>query len=106
MVASLPFVLEAGYSARDTRSHDALMDELLALPWAAIDEQVERRALEAQEQLARAGHHRLPPVDVLLAALADHHGLGILHYDHHYDTIAATTSLGYESVWLTERGVL
>ena len=42
------------------------MDGLLALPHFPIDGEVER-ALEAQRQLARAGHHRLPPVDLLVA---------------------------------------
>jgi predicted nucleic acid-binding protein len=61
----LPFVLEAGYSARNARDHDQLLSELLALPYFAIDEDVEQRALDAQRQLARVGHHRLPPVDLL-----------------------------------------
>jgi predicted nucleic acid-binding protein len=100
----LPFLLEAGYSARDARDHDALLDELLALPRFAIDDEVERRALDAQRQLARAGHHRLPPVDLLLAALADRHGLGVLHYDRDYDVLAERTDLEFESVWLTQRG--
>jgi predicted nucleic acid-binding protein len=102
----LPFLLEAGYSARDARDHDALLDELLALPRFAIDDEVERRALDAQRQLARAGHHRLPPVDLLLAALADRHGLGVLHYDRDYDVLAERTDLEFESVWLAERGSL
>jgi predicted nucleic acid-binding protein len=100
----LPFLLEAGYSARDARDHDALLDELSALPRFAIDDEVERRAIDAQRQLARAGHHRLPPVDLLLAALADRHGLGVLHYDHDYDVLANRTDLEFESVWLAQRG--
>ena len=102
----LPFLLEAGYSARDARDHDALLDELLALPRFAIDDAVEQRALDAQRQLARVGHHRLPPVDLLLAALADRHGLGVLHYDHDYDLLAERTDLRFESVWLAPRGSL
>jgi predicted nucleic acid-binding protein len=102
----LPFLLEAGYSARSAQDHVALLDELLALPRLAIDEEVEDRALDAQRQLARAGHHRLPPVDLLIAAIADRHGVGVLHYDHDYDLIAEKTDLRFASVWLAPRGSL
>jgi predicted nucleic acid-binding protein len=102
----LPFLLEAGYSARSASDHDELMGELTALPMLAIDAHVERRALDAQRQLARAGHHRLPPVDLLVAALADRHGVGVLHYDRDYDTVAAKTDLRFASVWLAARGTL
>ncbi len=102
----LPFLLEAGYSARNTRDHRELLDELLALPHFPLDEEVERRAVDAQRQLARIGHHRLPPVDLLVAAIADRHGLGVLHYDHDYDLIAEKTDLSLESVWLAPAGSL
>jgi len=102
----LPFMLEAGYSARNALAHDELLCELLALPWAAIDATVEERALEAQAQLARVGHHRLPPVDLLIAAIAERHRLGVLHYDADYDIIADRTDLSFESVWLADRGTL
>jgi predicted nucleic acid-binding protein len=106
IVICLPFLLEAGYSARAAGDHRELIDELRALPWAPIDAGVERRAIEAQRQLARTGHHRLPPVDILLAALADHHQLGILHYDRDYDLIAERTGLRFASEWLAEPGAL
>jgi predicted nucleic acid-binding protein len=106
LATCLPFLLEAGSSARDARDHDRLLDELLALPHFALDEAAERRALDAQRQLARIGHHRLPPVDLLVAALADRHGLGVLHYDHDYDLLAERTDLSFESVWLAPRGSL
>lgn len=100
----LPFVLEAGYSARRANEHSELIAKLLALPFFSIDGSVERRAIKAQEQLARIGHHRLPPVDLLIAALADAHGLGILHYDSDYDLIAERTDLRFESRWLVPQG--
>ena len=104
--ACLPFLLEAGYSAHNAREHNRLLGELRALPQLGIDDVVEQRALGAQAQLARAGHHRLPPVDLIIAALADRHGLGILHYDHDYDLIAERTDLMFGSVWLAPRGSL
>jgi predicted nucleic acid-binding protein len=102
----LPFLLEAGYSARTAREHDQLLAELLSLPHYRFDEAAEQRALDAQAQLARVGHHRLPPVDLLIAALADRHRLGILHYDPDYDLIAKMTDLRIDSVWLAARGTL
>jgi predicted nucleic acid-binding protein len=106
IAACLPFLLEAGYSARSAADHADLLAELLALPQVAIDARVEQRALDAQHQLARIGHHRLPPVDLLQAALAERHGLAILHYDRDYDVLAERTDLRFESVWLAPRGKL
>jgi predicted nucleic acid-binding protein len=100
----LPFLLEAGYSARNTRDHDDLLSELMALPNIGIDDHVEGRAIDAQRQLARAGHHRLPPVDLIIAALADTHGLGVLHYDIDYEIVSEKTDLRFDSVWLVARG--
>ena len=102
----LPFLLEAGYSARNADEHVDLLDEFLALPVVHIDQQIERRALDAQRQLARVGHHRLPPVDLIIAAVADVMKLGILHYDGDYELILDKTDLRFQSVWLAGRGSL
>ncbi len=102
----LPFLLEAGYSALNATDHVELLRELMALPMLHIDSDVELRAIDAQRQLARAGHHRLPPVDLLISALADHHSLGVLHYDHDFDIIAERTDLRFVSEWLAVRGSL
>src|SRR5437879_111350 len=100
----LPFLLEAGYSARSGGECASILDGLLALPRVEIDPEVERHAVDAQRQLARVGHHRLPPVDVLLAAIAARHGLDVLHYDADYDILARRTALQFESIWLARRG--
>lgn len=102
----LPFLLEAGYSARSAGDHAGLIEELLALPQMRIDEEIEGRAVDAQSQLARAGHHRFPPVDLILAAIADRHDVGILHYDADFDVVLAKIDLSFESVWLASRGSL
>jgi len=102
----LPFLLEAGYSARSAGDHGQLIDELLSLPLLPIDEGIERRVVDVQRQLARAGHHRLPPVDLILAAIADRHGIGVLHYDSDFDLLRDKTDLEFESVWLVPRGEL
>ena len=102
----LPFLLEAGYSARNAREYDDLLSELGALPHLAIDDDIEALALEARRQLARVGHHRLRPVDILVAAIAHRHEVGVLHYDRDYDLVLSKTSLDFESVWLARRGTL
>jgi predicted nucleic acid-binding protein len=102
----LPFLLEAGHSACSATDHDELLRELMALPMLHIDTEVERRAVDAQRQLARAGHHRLPPVGLIIGAVADRHGVGVLHYDRDYDTLAARTDLRFASVWLARCGSL
>jgi len=106
VAACLPFLLEAGYSARSAGDHGQLIDELLSLPLLPIDEEIEQRVVDVQRQLARAGHHRLPPVDLILAAIADRHGIGILHYDSDFDLLGDRTDLEFESVWLVPRGEL
>jgi predicted nucleic acid-binding protein len=102
----LPFLLEAGYSARNADDHRTLVDQLRALPYLGVDDRVEARAVEAQAELARAGHHRLPPVDLLTAALAERYDVGVLHYDSDYDVIRQKTSLKFKSIWLARRGRL
>jgi predicted nucleic acid-binding protein len=102
----LPFLLEAGYSARGAREHELLLADLTALPRLAITKEVEDTALRAQSELARIGHHRLPPVDLLVAAIAHEYRVGVLHYDADYDILATRTDLDFESVWLAARGSL
>jgi predicted nucleic acid-binding protein len=102
----LPFLLEAGYSARSALDHKALMARLRQLPAIAIDGEVERMALQAQRDLAEIGHHRLAPADVMIAACAHRAESGVLHYDGDYDALAEHTSLVFESVWLAPPGSL
>ena len=67
---------------------------------------MEANALAAQRDLARSGHHRLTPMDLIIAVLADRHDLGILHYDGDYDVLRERTDLDFDSVWLAPRGTL
>lgn len=106
LAVCLPFLLEAGYSARSAPDHRKLLRRLERLPRLPIDSAVERVALDAQYELAAAGHHRLAPTDLAIAACAHLCGGGVLHYDHDYDLIAAHTRLRFESVWVAEAGAL
>ena len=103
-----PTLLEMRYSARDGREFAAIADELDALRHAPLTMEAAKAALTAQAQLAAAPgvSHRVKPVDLLIAAIAATTNIGILHYDHDYDTIAAHTPLTFPSVWVAPRGSL
>jgi predicted nucleic acid-binding protein len=102
LATCLPFLLEAGYSARSGSERAAMMADLAVLPRVAVDAETEAVALGAQRELADVGHHRLPPADVVIAACAHTAGMGVLHYDGDYDLLVKHTSLHFESEWLAD----
>jgi predicted nucleic acid-binding protein len=102
----LPFLLEAGYSARSAVDHQTTMAELNLLPRIHVTPEIENLTLQAQRELALVGHHRIAPIDVLIAACAHEAGVGVLHYDRDYDLFAKHTSLEFESEWLAPAGTL
>lgn len=106
IVVCLPFLLEAGYSARSADDHRTLLGDLSFLPRVEIDADVESLALRAQSELAAVGHHRLPPTDLVIAACAHHAGHAVLHYDRDYDIIAKHTRLDFSSEWVAPAGTL
>jgi len=64
------------------------------LPWLWVSERAERRAADLQQQL-RTAHQQLgvPPLDYLIAPIAEDHGASILHYDADFERLAAHTDL-------------
>lgn len=104
LATCLPFLLEAGYSARSAADRDRLMARLGHLPRVMVDRSVESLALAAQQELAAVGHHRVPPTDLVIAACAHQAGAGVLHYDRDYDLIAEHTELRFDSEWLAPAG--
>ena len=102
----LPFLLEAGFSARGAEDHRLLMSRLEQLPQLRIHPEVERAAQIGQRELAQTGHHRLSPNDLMIAACAHVADGGVLHYDRDYDLILEHTGLSFESVWLADPGTL
>ncbi len=106
LVVCLPFLLEAGYSARSGPDHNRLLADLRRLPHVPITPDVEAAALRAQSELAQVGHHRLAFADLIIAACAASVDGGVLHYGRDYDVIAARTSLRFDSEWLAEPGAL
>jgi predicted nucleic acid-binding protein len=106
LASTEPLLLEMRYSARDGGEFALLAEELGALPLLELDHAAVEGALQAQAQLAanRRISHRVKPVDLLVAAVADRHGAGVLHYDSDYDLIAKHTDLRFDSVWAAKRG--
>ncbi len=102
----LPFVLEVGYSAQSASDHLTLMVNFDRLPQVPITPAVEERARQAQHELVAIGHHRLSPLDIVIAACAHEAKAGVLHYDHDYDILAARTTLEFASEWVAPAGSL
>jgi predicted nucleic acid-binding protein len=100
-----PALLEMRYSARDGDQFAVIADELDALGHAPLTSEAAISALTAQADLASTPgiSHRVKPVDLLIAAIAAIAKIGVLHYDHDYDTIAKHTSLAFQSVWVAPR---
>ncbi len=105
-VVTVPFLLEAGYSARSAKDHMAILDDVRSLPHAVITPDIEQLAVAAQSDLAHIGHHRLRPIEVLIAACAHHADGGVLHCDRDYDVLREHTRLRFRSEWLAPAGSL
>jgi predicted nucleic acid-binding protein len=103
-----PFALEALYSARGPEDYRQLAAELGGFRQVPANERTWQIAAAAQSALAADPRvsHRVKPIDLLVAAVADQHALGVLHYDHDYDTIRDHTPLTIRSIWIAPRGSL
>ena len=101
VAASTPLLLET----RAGRELPAVDPGELPRLW--ISEHAERRATELQHQL-RAAHQHLgvPPLDYLIAAIAEDHGASILHYDADFERLAANTDLAADVEQLAPLGSL
>jgi predicted nucleic acid-binding protein len=101
-----PTLLEMRYSALDSDGFAITTKRLDALPHAPLTADAAAMSLAAQVELAATPEvsHRVKPVDLLIASIASTEDLGVLHYDHDYDTIVEHTSLSFPSVWVAPRG--
>ncbi|MGV9738841.1 PIN domain nuclease [Nocardia farcinica] len=96
--------LEAGVSARTLEHHHALGEaRRYGLQYLTTPDEVWERAWWVQEQLCGRSLHRSVKIpDLIIAAVAEHHGLAVLHYDHDFDRIAEVTGQPVE--WVVEPG--
>ncbi len=96
--------LEAGYSGRSAedvlRTSELRRDLYVVLP---VTEGIAQRAREVQVRMAARGLHRgAGVIDLLTAAVAEHHGALVLHYDADFELIAQCT--GQAQQWVVPRG--
>jgi predicted nucleic acid-binding protein len=96
--------LEAGVSARSFEDHQELgISRRDALEYLITPDTVWERAWQVQEALADKGLHRSVKVpDLIIAAVAEHHRVSVMHYDHDFDRIAAVTGQPVE--WVVPAG--
>jgi predicted nucleic acid-binding protein len=88
--------LEQLYSARSARDYDALEAELRdSFEIVSAPPDLFERALDLQRDLAHhhGMWHRTPIPDLLIACMALHHGLGIVHVDGDFERIAEVRPL-------------
>lgn len=72
-----------------------------ALVDVSLPENVWYSAFAVQEALAASSENQGPSVvDVIVAVVADHHGLTVLHYDADFDAISRAT--GIPSEWIAD----
>lgn len=98
--------LEVLYSARSHRDFVAIHDERMTGFQLADTVQADfDRAVEVMGLLARSGRHRAVSIpDLLIAAVAERHGLTVVHYDEDFDHVAKVT--GQPVQWVAPRGSL
>ena len=100
-IATSPIVkMEMLYSAENVEDFQDLEEALAALRDIPITRSVTNAAIAAMRALARKRplYHRVPIADALVAAAAQDAGVGVLHYDRHYDRLAEV--LTFESRWI------
>jgi hypothetical protein len=97
--------LEVLFSARNHQGHETIRARRdLAYDRVPLTQEIFDRAVEIQGALARRGHHRLPIPDLVVAATAESAGIIVLHYDEHFERIAAVTNQPTE--WVVPRGTV
>lgn len=98
--------LEAGYSGRNEKDVREIAIRRRSLYVnLPITEAIAERARQVQIHMAARGHHRAAGVvDLLTAAVAEHHAAVVLHYDADFEHIAAVT--GQLQRWIVPRGSL
>ena len=94
LIALCPITeLEFFYSARSPADRERGVADLRAsFGWVAVHERAFGRAWEVQGELtARSQHRSAGPVDLVIAATAELHGLTLLHHDRDFEVIARVT---------------
>lgn len=94
LIAVCPITeLEFFYSARSAADRaNGIQDMRAMFGWVPVHDRAYSRAWEVQGDLTANGQHRSAgPVDLVIAATAELHGLTLLHHDRDFSVIAAVT---------------
>lgn len=103
------FAVELLHSAVDPGDYHRLRADLDdGFEWLWPDRETSVIALQLQEQMAVSAPcgQRVKTPDLLIAALAVQHGLGVVHYDSDFDVILERGGRTFSSEWLAPRGSL
>ena len=103
------FALELLHNALDPTHYRRLRTDLdEAFDWVWPDAATAQVALRMQQRMATRvpTGQRVKSADLLTAALAVQHGLGVVHYDSDYDVIRERGGEAFRSEWLGPRGAL
>jgi predicted nucleic acid-binding protein len=106
-IVTCPIInLELLYSTRTAEEFGTVESNLDALRSIPLNQSICIVATRALSELAAISdcYHRVALPDVLIAATAQEAGVGVLHYDHHYDRLAEV--LHFESRWAASPGSL
>jgi predicted nucleic acid-binding protein len=103
------FAVELLHNAINPRDYQELRSDLeQAFDWIWPDRETAEITLRLQQRLATAATagQRVKTPDLLIAALAVQHRIGVIHYDADYDVILARGGERLHSEWLAPRGSL
>lgn len=100
----VPVKLELLYSTRTALEFAEWDEALSALRQIAVTSTVCNAAITGMRELAAHSdaYHRISIPDYLIAAAAQDAGVGVLHYDHHYDRLCEV--FHFESRWIADPG--
>jgi predicted nucleic acid-binding protein len=104
LIGTCPIVdLEILFSARTGTEHAHFRPQRQAFEYFPLTDEIARRAIEVQGQLAQRAQHRSVSIpDLLVAATAERFALTVLHYDRDYERIAGIT--GQPTEWIVPAG--
>lgn len=94
--------LEIGYSARNAKEWDSLIEALEAFELIETDLRHVERARQVQRLLADKSQRGRKIPDLLIAAAAEAEGLTVLHYDADFVKISEAT--GQKCSWVVPPG--
>lgn len=103
------FAVELLHSAVNPRNYQEMRNDLEdAFDWLWPDRETAEVALQLQQRLATSttAGRRVKTADLLIAALAVQHRVGVIHYDADYDAILTRGGEPFHSEWIAPGGSL